>query len=356
MTLSRNPHTASLPICFIFLFLLFFPTTGRATTWAEAKLTDPIGGGECISHDVVSYGSYIYNWPSKYDMVFWPYTDQNFISYCPDSGYAAFNGDFAKLTDADKARLSDWLKANRKKETTHPQDLQSLDWLERLYTQRGMDDEFWSFFFRLRAYSFAEEGDQAKSLAYVRKAYPLIEKSLSKDLKESELLSAYYLMGEYNRRLGDKKKAEEYFAKAKTAEYTDEDGNKKIGHPYILDLIEESQTVMNNPSQRPVPVQRQSGRQDNNRQKQSCSSQIKSSLANMALAQEAYFVDNDKYATTIDQLEGADKFVDKDVILKLLKVENDYFVAEGSHKNCDDDKDGKPDKYMWDSDNGGLQE
>ncbi len=57
--------------------------------------------------------------------------------------------------------------------------------------------------------------DQKTTVAYVRKAVPLLEKKLSSNPEGVAKLEVLYLLGEYHRRLGDGEKAQEFFAQVK---------------------------------------------------------------------------------------------------------------------------------------------
>jgi len=219
------------------LIVVLSAVSASATMFVSVKKSDPISGETVTVHDVLSYGSYIYDAPSKYDQVFWPFTEESWISFCPASGYASFCDDFEKLTDEEKTRLSLWLKDNYKaseKPTTHKE---KLAWLEKVYAQREKDDEFWSRFWRLMAYVYADEPQT--SLAYVAKALPLLAEQLQAGPEGVARIRVLFLLGEYHRRTGDARAARRYFRQAKAAEYTDEDGAKRTGHPYFLKLVQE---------------------------------------------------------------------------------------------------------------------
>lgn len=224
------------------LGLMFLFGSARATTWADTQLTDPLTGEKVPAREIMSYGSYIYNWPSKFDLVFWPLTDESFICINAKTGYAAFNPDFEKVRDGEKENLKKWLAAHwdpKAPPRTHPQ---KLLWLEQVYAQRKMDDAFWSRFYRLMAYTFRE--DREKSLAYVRRAMPLLEAKLAAGPKDAELLETLFLIGEYSRRLGDETRAREFFGKVKAVKYQDRDGSEKTGHPYFLELLADREKLL----------------------------------------------------------------------------------------------------------------
>ena len=94
-------------------------------------------------------------------------------------------------------------------------------------------------------------------------------------------------------------------------------------------------------------------------------SAAKSDLANLAVAQEAYFVDHKKFVVKGDgsNLSKGGFKKSPDVTIKLssggvVKTPDgavEYFIAHASHKGCDIDDDGKPDIFVWHSAKGGLQ-
>ncbi len=220
----------------IVALLLLSAGAARATTWGRTQLTDPLTGKKVDAFEVMSYGSYIYDWDSKYDLVFWPLTDPHAICLDPENGYAAFNPHFEELPAEQRKPLAEWLAKNYDPARPPRTHLEKLAWLEKVYGQRGMDDAFWSRFYRLMA--FVQRDDRQASLAYVRKAMPLLEKKLAADPKDTERLEVLFLLGEYHRRLGDEEAAQKYFGQVKDVEYLDEEQKPHVGHPYFLKLVE----------------------------------------------------------------------------------------------------------------------
>ncbi len=225
------------------LIIALLAASASATTFIRVEKSDPISGEIVTVHDVVSYGSYIYEAPSKYDQVFWPLTDESWIWFCPGTGYASFGDDFDELTDEEKAHLSLWLKENyhpSEKPTGHKD---KLAWLERVYAQRQKTGDFWCRFYRLMAYVCAD--DAQTCLAYVKKALPLLDRQLQQGPEGVARIRVLFLLGEYHRRVGDKQESQRYFRQAKAAEYTDEDGVERAGHPYFLKLIKDKESSSN---------------------------------------------------------------------------------------------------------------
>lgn len=226
----------------VLLTLLFCGSAG-AVVWDPSEKTDPLTGEKVPAAEVVSFGDYVYDSPSKYDLVFWPLTDWHFICLNPKNGYAAFNSDFEKLSDEEKVALTDWLAKNYNPAQPPKSHKDKLAWLEKVYGQRRMDDEFWCRFYRLMAYVHRE--DEKTSLAYVQKAMPFLQKKLGLNPKGIDRLNVLYLLGEYHRRLGEARTAEEYFSQLKDVTYTDDKGREQIGHPYFIKLVQDLQNRKN---------------------------------------------------------------------------------------------------------------
>ncbi len=217
--------------------LLLIAGTARATTWAPTEKTDPLTGEKVAAWAIMSYGSYIYSWPSKYDLVFWPLTDEKWICFNPKNGYGAFNDDFEKVPDEKKKTLTEWLAKNYNSSQAPKSHKEKLAWLERVYRQRKMDDSFWCRFYRLMAHIHRE--DQKTSMKYVKKTIPLLETNLKANPKGIGKIEQLFLLGEYYRRSGEAEKAAKYFAEVKTTKYKDRDGKEQVGHPYFIGLIQE---------------------------------------------------------------------------------------------------------------------
>lgn len=214
----------------------------NATTLVPSEKRDPLSGERIPAVEIASYGDYIYGWDSKYDLVFWPFTEDCWICLNPRNGYAAFNDDFETLPDAQKEKLDAWLKANYTPDAPPASHKEKLAWLEKVYAQRDMDDDFWSRFYRLMAYVHAD--DPEASLAYVRKTIPLLEKKIASTPEGMDRLDALFLLGEYQRRLGDTAKARKFFEQVKNGKYEDRDGTVKTGPPYLAALIQDREKLM----------------------------------------------------------------------------------------------------------------
>jgi hypothetical protein len=232
--------------------LLCLSGLALATTWASSKVKDPVSGRSIKVQEPMTSGSYIYSWPGKEDQVFWPLTDDAWLWFNPRTGYGAMGSDFSDLDGEALARVKAWLAANYDKAHPPVTRLEKLSWLEKIYEQRGMDEGFWSLWYRLMAFELAE-ADPARSLDYVRRVLPLLQKQLP-DASGGERIPVLYLLGEYHRRLGDSEAAQGFFQQARQVSYKDRDGATQVGSDYFNELIAEREKLA--PGERPAPVDR----------------------------------------------------------------------------------------------------
>lgn len=93
------------------------------------------------------------------------------------------------------------------------------------------------------------------------------------------------------------------------------------------------------------------------RAKSYCSA-VKSDLANLAIAEEAYFTDHNQYTTTATNLQGFTWTNTGGVLVSgnIGLLGTSGFTADATHTNCDANNDGTADTYTWNSANGGLQQ
>lgn len=71
-----------------------------------------------------------------------------------------------------------------------------------------------------------------------------------------------------------------------------------------------------------------------------------------AVAENKYFSEHKTFTTSLNFLNPMQN---PEVSLTILKADEQSFVAAASHRLFDNDKNGTPDVFMWDSAKGGLQ-
>ncbi len=217
----------------LIVVLLIFSATCQSTTWAPSTVTDPISGKQCHVYKVASYGSYIYQWESKFDGVYWPNTDARWRWDCRESGYISFGSDFSDLTEEEVERISAFLS------NTPSRYGGQFERMEAIYKLRNKDDKFWAWFYRVKAYWHHSQADVAR-----RESIPLLESHTEMLAPGFELIQAYFVLGEYYRRINDAARAEENFALARSVQWIDGDGLHQTGSEYIEELIQERLDLM----------------------------------------------------------------------------------------------------------------
>lgn len=153
------------------------------TLWAREEVVCPLCNAPNTFSSIVSWGSYIYFWPSKYQFIFWPYTEGKALYCCKNCYLTCFMWDFAQLP-TDKAEL---VRKQLEGTELHAQEYayytdipmtQRLAIAERVYTVLGRDDEFWCHFWRVVGYHCAREGRPDEAAQARLKALGLAEKRL----------------------------------------------------------------------------------------------------------------------------------------------------------------------------------
>jgi hypothetical protein len=190
---------------------LVLATRAEAVTWSEGATECPVCKKTIAVRRVASHGSYVYRYPSKYQLVFWPHTDDSSWYFCPECHYAAFMGDFAKLP-ADKVQLVRAAIAKVKKpQPKKPYHEISLAYrlklVEAISTALGRDDLYWSHFARVHGYHLARLGDNEGAKAARLGCLALAQKLLKADVVEPTKKELMFLIGSMQHFTGQKQAA-----------------------------------------------------------------------------------------------------------------------------------------------------
>ena len=219
------------------IFVLLASISAYSTTWSEKEIQDPISGETTKVYDIMSYGGYIYNWPSKYDAVFWPLTDTKFIRFNTKSGYIAFGSDFEEINDAEKKQVTEFLKQNYDPANPPVSHIDMLKWLFKVYEVRGADNEF-----KIRHYclmSYLTRKNTSESSNYRKKALSLMDKYLNSAKPSMYKAQLYIVAGFYSAllKIGNE---EIYWDKLTNSEYGIDDPEKlKSSKEYIDKILKE---------------------------------------------------------------------------------------------------------------------
>jgi len=162
-----------------------------ATTWASKNMECPLCKKSTQMEVIASYGSYIYNWPSKHQLIFWPATTGYGTYFCKHCHLAMFMGDFQDLAKETKEKREGVKKVIAPLKKKQPDEryyqipmTYRLTIAEAAYKQLDKNDAFWCRFYRIKGYHFAKEGDAKGAKAARLLAIELVEKMIKEKVSE----------------------------------------------------------------------------------------------------------------------------------------------------------------------------
>jgi hypothetical protein len=184
MTLQPYRHA-------ILLFVVLLLTVpSQAITTAPVEVTCPICGTKNTFYDYMSWGSSVYQYPSKFQFVFWPHTDSTALYICSHCHLSLFMWDFKKFPTAKKPEIEEVLKSIRLESTASDYRkipmAEKLAIAEKVYEKLGQDDQFWAGFYRVMGYHLAREKRPTEAKAARAKALEITQKLLA-DAKNEEM-------------------------------------------------------------------------------------------------------------------------------------------------------------------------
>src|SRR5687768_16658649 len=86
-------------------FVLGASVRAFATTWFPQEHTCPVCKTKNTFLVIGSYGSYIYQWPEKFQLIFWPVTDSPTMYSCKKCHLTTFMWDFEKTPKEKHAEI-----------------------------------------------------------------------------------------------------------------------------------------------------------------------------------------------------------------------------------------------------------
>jgi hypothetical protein len=204
-------------------------------TWFPEEKTCPVCQTKNIFMVPGSWGSYIYNYPSKYQLIFWPYTDSPSWYSCKKCRLTAFMGDFEnapkeKVADLRKALESVTLPPQKtlsaKESLEHPPYLElpladRLVVAEKVYQALGITNvEFWAQFYRVLGYHLEKEKKLPQAAEARRKALKIVESWLTDQSKADQRKESLYICGAMRHFLDEDAEALKLFTEAEKLKYS----------------------------------------------------------------------------------------------------------------------------------------
>jgi len=161
-----------------------------ATTWADSETDCPVCRKKVEVMEVASFGSYIYRWPSRLQMIFWPATDGLSFWFCKHCHAAWMMGDLRDLGQAKRDKIEKALAPLRKPQPDVPYNQVPLDYrlamARAVYGQLDENEFFWSHFHRVRGYHLEGLGQKDAARAARTEALAITEKALAGELDQAQ--------------------------------------------------------------------------------------------------------------------------------------------------------------------------
>jgi uncharacterized protein (DUF2225 family) len=170
-------------IIIIVVFIIAIANTISATTWYPENKKCPLCGVTSKYMSIGSYGSYIYSWPSRLQLVFWPSIDQAALYCCPKCKYSVFMWDFDTVPGQHRDSLTAFLKTvsfdKKYKGYSEIPLVKRLEIAEQVYMILTQDNETWCWFYRVAGYILEEEKEEYKAFESRKKALLFLKQMMS---------------------------------------------------------------------------------------------------------------------------------------------------------------------------------
>ncbi|WP_320051746.1 DUF2225 domain-containing protein [uncultured Acetobacteroides sp.] len=226
--------------------LLTLALSVRATEWSPVERTCPICKHKHEYQEIVSYGSYIYSWPSKYQYVFWPLTDNPSVYCCPVCHFSAYMWDFDKVPESKVDTLTKFLQTVKlDKEYKDYQDIPMttrLEIAENVYKIIEQKSEFWCKFYRVLGYHYDQDKNAIKAKESRLKALETAKQMLADTTYRGQEKEILFIAAAMHNFVGQKDSALAYLDKASALTYKNKSWkveNAKGLDGYLSDLIKQ---------------------------------------------------------------------------------------------------------------------
>jgi hypothetical protein len=215
-----------------------------ATTWLPIEVTCPVCGTVNSFETPGSYGSYVYQEPSKLQYVFWPATDERFLYTCKQCRLTAYMGDFDAIPAEKVDRLEAVLERTSIEGPLVPYHqipmTARLPIAEKVYEVLGRDHRFWCEFRRIEGYHLeaASRADEARRARV--EALQLAEKLLREPWSTRK--ETLVIVAAMRRITGDREGARQALDEAKTLTFESNElgaESSKGLNDYLDGLIED---------------------------------------------------------------------------------------------------------------------
>ena len=203
-----SDHVLPIGWCVVVVLMLASPGGVDAVTVGGRDVDCPVCGHTFAVKTYASYGSYVYEWESKYDLIYFPASERFWFWLCPKCGYAQTGDWFEGISDQDARRLRAIFEEEWEPLSSDeiPFTLK-LDRVIRTNRLLGRDESFWRDFNRVLIYHYRSESHE-QTLRLAQEEIALLERDSPGDREARK--RRLYLLGEYHRMLGSDEQARVY--------------------------------------------------------------------------------------------------------------------------------------------------
>lgn len=227
----------------------------EAITWVETEVQCPVCKTRNVFLVPASWGSYIYGYETKFELVFWPFTDSPTVHSCKKCRLTAFMGDFEKVPQEKHAELLKRLAGVRLEAAKGGEsatkyykravylDIPLLDRLQaarQVYEVLGRDDDFWCHFERVVGHHYAAAKRQSEADEARTRALRLAEKMMADEARAGERKEFLYITGAMRHFLRDDAGALRDFRAAHALKYSNKEMKPEQSENYdafLSDLL-----------------------------------------------------------------------------------------------------------------------
>lgn len=226
-------------LCSLFVFV-------NATTWAPTEKKCPICKTKSQYYEIMSYGSYVYDYPSKYEYIFWPYTDGKALYSCRKCWFTCFMWDFEDIP-ADKHKpIRKFVDSLDLYETNGDYNVIPMSYrlllAERIYGMLDKDKEFWCHFYRVKGHHLANEEKIVQAAQARTEALNIAEEMMQVKKNTGIRKELYLITGAMRYHLDDMHGALRDFKQAQKLTFGNENWNKESLENiniYLSDLVDD---------------------------------------------------------------------------------------------------------------------
>lgn len=207
------------------------PTLLFSTTWTQAEKTCPICGTKSQYYEIMSYGTYVYDYPSRFEYIFWPYTDGKVLYSCRKCWFTCFMWDFEDIPQDKHKVIRKFVDSLDLYETNGDYNVIPMSYrlllAERIYEMLGKDMEFWCHFYRVKGHHLANEEKAAHAAEARTRALEIAEAMLKDENKTGIRKELYIICGAMRYHLNDLTGARQDFKRAEGLTFGNKNWNRE---------------------------------------------------------------------------------------------------------------------------------